>query len=145
MKNIILTAAEIKEIKVKIRQPINTEQQNLKDARVSLENLTPEQVENTIEQEREGNEINNMNQPVQQEERFEEKEIFVVGNKETIEEIKIEILEQFFKTHNMNIEERESFLELEIKKKNKFNIRIGNIPPDQIMKHIKPKYKTTLH
>ena len=145
MKNIILTAAEIKEIKVKIRQPINTEQQNLKDARVSLENLTPEQVENTIEQEREGNEINNMNQPVQQEERFEEKEIFVVGNKETIEEIKIEILEQFFKTHNMNIEERESFLELEIKKKNKFNIRIGNIPPYQIMKHIKPKYKTTLH
>ena len=145
MKNIILTAAEIKEIKVKIRQPIKTEQQNLKDARVSLENLTPEQVENTIEQEREGNEINNMNQPVQQEERFEEKEIFVVGNKETIEEIKIEILEQFFKTHNMNIEERETFLELEIKKKNKFNIRIGNIPLDQIMKHIKLKYKTTLH
>ena len=29
VKNIILTAAEIKEIKVKIRQPINIEQQNL--------------------------------------------------------------------------------------------------------------------
>ena len=49
MKNNRLTAAEIEEIKIKIRQPINTEQQNPKDTRMRLENLTPEQVENTIE------------------------------------------------------------------------------------------------
>ena len=63
---------------MKIRQPINTEQQNPEDTRVRLKNLTPEQVENTIEQVRQGNEINNINQPVQQEERSEENEIFVV-------------------------------------------------------------------
>ena len=49
MKNNRLTATEIEEIKIKIRQPINTEQQNPKDTRMRLENLTPEQVENTIE------------------------------------------------------------------------------------------------
>ena len=58
-----------------------------------MENLTPEHVENTIEQGIQGNETNNLNQPVQQEEQFEEKEILVVENKETIEEIKVEILE----------------------------------------------------
>ena len=45
----------------------------------------------------------------------------------------------------MNIEERESLLELEANKKNKFNIKIGNIPLDQIIKDVTPKYKTTLH
>lgn len=39
-----------------------------------------------------------MNQPGQQEERFEENETFVVENTEAIEEIKIEILEEFLKT-----------------------------------------------
>ena len=59
----------------------------------------------TIEQIRQGNEINSINQPVQQEERFEENETCVVENKEATEEIKIEILKEFFKTQNMNIEE----------------------------------------
>ena len=76
--------AEIEEIKMKIRQPINTKQQNPEDARVRLENLTPEQVENTIEEVRQGNEIININQPVQQDERFEVNETFVVENKEAI-------------------------------------------------------------
>ena len=40
-----------------------------------LGNLTPEQVENTIEQVRRGNGINNINQLVQQEERFEENKL----------------------------------------------------------------------
>ena len=62
MKKNRLTAAEIE---MKIKQPINTKQQNPEHARVRLENLTPEQVENTIEQVRQGNEINNINQPVQ--------------------------------------------------------------------------------
>ena len=55
MKKNRLTAAEIKEIKVKIRQSINTERQNPEDARVMLENSTPEQVQNTIQQVRQGN------------------------------------------------------------------------------------------
>ena len=50
MKKKRLTAAEIEEIKMKIRQPINTKQQYPKDARVRLKNLTPEQVESTKEQ-----------------------------------------------------------------------------------------------
>ena len=50
MKNNRLTAVEIEEINMKIKQPINAEQQNPDDARVMLENLTPEQVENIIEQ-----------------------------------------------------------------------------------------------
>ena len=86
-----------------------------------------------------------MNQPVQKEEQFEGKEAFLVENKETIEGIKVEILEEFFKTQNLNTEEQESLLELETHKKNEFNIRIENIPLDQILKDIKPKYKTTLH
>ena len=57
MKNDRLTATELKEIKAKIRQPINTEQQNLEDA---------------IEQVRQGNKTNNINPPVPQEEQFEE-------------------------------------------------------------------------
>ena len=77
MKKNRLTAAEIDEIKMKIRQPINAKQQNPEDARVRLENLTPKQVENTIEQVRQGIEINNINQPVQQEERFEDHGTFV--------------------------------------------------------------------
>ena len=87
MKKNRLVAAEIEEIKMKIRESINTEQKNPQDARVRLENLTPEQVENTIEQVRQGNEIN-INQPAQQEERFKENETFVVENTEAIEEIK---------------------------------------------------------
>ena len=50
MKKNRLTATEIEEMKMKIGQPINTKQQNAEDTRVKLENLTPEQVENTIKQ-----------------------------------------------------------------------------------------------
>ena len=62
---------------------------------MELQKLALEQVENTIQQVRQGNEINNINQPVQQEERFEEIATFVVESKEQIEEIKTEILEEF--------------------------------------------------
>ena len=92
MKKNRLTAVDIKDIKTKIREPINTERQNPEDAEVRLGNLIPEQVENTIEQVRQGKGINDINQPVQQEERLKENETFVVDNKETIEEIKIKIL-----------------------------------------------------
>ena len=59
--------------------------------------------------------------------------------------MKTEVLEEFFKTQNMNIEEREPLLKLETNKKNKLNIRIGNIALDQIIKDIKPKDITTLN
>ena len=45
----------------------------------------------------------------------------------------------------MNKEEREKLLELETNKKNKPNIRIGNIALDQIIKDVKPKDITTLN
>ena len=76
---------------------------------------------------------------MQQQERFEENETFVAKSKEATEEVKIEILEDFFKTQNMNIEEREPLLKLETDKKNKINIRIGNTTLDQIIKDFKPK------
>ena len=76
---------------------------------------------------------------MQQEEPFEEHETFAVENKEATEEIRPEILEEFLKTQYMNIEERELFLKLETNKKNRLNIRISNIPLDQIIKDIKPK------
>ena len=110
-----------------------------------MENLTPQQVKNTIEQVGQGNEINDINQPVQQEERLEENKTFVAENKEAIEEIKIEVLQEFFKTQNINTEEREPLLKLETNKKNKLNIRIGNIALNQIIKDIKPKDITTLN
>ena len=131
MKKNRLSAAEIEEIKIKIRQPINTKQQNPEDARVKLENLqTPQQVENTIEQIIQGNEKNNLYQPMQQNERFEENKNFVAENKKAIEKIKIGVLQEFFKTQNKNIDEREPLLKLETNKKNKLNIRIGNIALD---------------
>ena len=99
-----------------------------------LGNLTLEQIGNTIEAVRQGNEIKNTSKPVQQEEPFEENEPSVVEKKEAIKEIKTEILEEFFKTQNMNMEERELLLKLETCKKNKLSIRIGNIAPDQIIK-----------
>ena len=43
MKNNRLTAAEIEKIKIRIRKPINTEQQSPEDDRVRLENLTEKQ------------------------------------------------------------------------------------------------------
>ena len=74
--------------------------------------------------------MNNINQPVKQ--------------KELLEEIKplqqkTEIVKEFFKTQNMNLEERQPPMKLETNNKNKLNIRIGNIAPDQIIKDIKPK------
>ena len=59
---------DLEESKTYIRQPTNVERQDSQDARVWLENLTPEQAGNTIEQVRQGNGINNINQPVRQEE-----------------------------------------------------------------------------
>ena len=87
-------------------QPINTEQQNPEGTRVTQENVTPEQVESTIEQVGQEKKINNINLPVQQEKRFEENETFVGENKKVIEEIKTEILQEFFKTQNMNSKPR---------------------------------------
>ena len=45
----------------------------------------------------------------------------------------------------MNIEGQEPLLKLERNKKNKLNIRIGNIALDQIIKDIKPKDITILN
>ena len=99
---------DLEESKTYIRQPTNVERQDSQDARVWLENLTPEQAGNTIEQVRQGNGINNINQPVRQEEWLERNEAFIVENIDVIEEEKIEVLEEFFQTQNMNINERET-------------------------------------
>ena len=49
MKKNRLTAVEIEEMEMKVRQPINTKQWNPEDGKVRLKNITSEQVENTIE------------------------------------------------------------------------------------------------
>lgn len=54
-------------------------------------------------------------------------------------------MEEFLKTQNIDIEERELLLKLETNKKKKLNIRIDNIALDQIIKDIKPKDITTLN
>ena len=74
--------------------------------------------------------MNNINQPVKQKERLEEIKPL---------QQKTEIVKEFFKTQNMNLEERQPPMKLETNNKNKLNIRIGNIAPDQIIKDIKPK------
>ena len=58
----------------------------------------------------------NINQPVQQKERFEDNETFVVENKKALEKIKIEVLKEFFKIQNMIIEDQEPLLKLETRK-----------------------------
>ena len=45
----------------------------------------------------------------------------------------------------MNIKEQNPQVKPETNKKNKFNIMIGKIALDQIIKDIKPKYITTLN
>ena len=89
-----------------------------------LENLTPKQEKNTTEQVRQVNEIDNINQPVQQKERFEDNETFVVENKKALEKIKIEVLEEFFKIQNMIIEDQEPLLKLETRKIKKSTSRL---------------------
>ena len=74
--------------------------------------------------------MNNINQPVKQKERLEEIKPL---------QQKTEIVKEFFKTQNMNLEERQPPMKLETNNKNKLNIRIGDIAPDQIIKDIKPK------
>ena len=110
-----------------------------------LENLTPKQEKNTTEQVRQVNETDNINQPVQQKERFEDNETFVVENKKALEKIKIEVLEEFFKIQNMIIEDQEPLLKLETRKIKKINIKIDNIAINQIIKDIKSKDITTLN
>ena len=66
-------------------------------------------------------------------------------NNETIEDVKTDILEELSKTQNMNIEEREQLLKLETNKKNKLNLRSGNIALDQIIKDIRLTDITTLN
>ena len=66
-------------------------------------------------------------------------------NKETIEDVKTDILEELFKIQNMNKEEREQLLKLEINKKNKLNLRSDNIALDQIIKDIRLTDITTLN
>ena len=89
-----------------------------------LENLTPKQEKNTTEQVRQVNETDNINQPVQQKERFEDNETFVVENKKALEKIKIEVLEEFFKIQNMIIEDQEPLLKLETRKIKKSTSRL---------------------
>ena len=83
---------------------------------------------------------------MQQEEQLEENGTFFSRKQgDKIEEIKVDILEEFFKTQNMNIEEREPLLNLETKKKNKVNIRISNLALNQTSKDIEPIDTTTLN
>ena len=89
-----------------------------------LENLTPKQEKNTTEQVRQVNETDNINQPVQQKERFEDNETFVVENKKALEKIKTEVLEEFFKIQNMIIEDQEPLLKLETRKIKKSTSRL---------------------
>ena len=80
---------------------------------------------------------------MQQEERFEENKTFVIENKEAIEEIETDILEQFLKTSEHRRARAPS--EVETNKKNKFNIKIGNIALDRVIKDIKQKDITALN
>ena len=45
-----LTSAEIEEIKKTAREPTNSENQNPEDVRVEMQNMTREQIKDTVEQ-----------------------------------------------------------------------------------------------
>ena len=53
-----LTEAEIEDIKKTVRKQIKTEKPKPGDVAVKMENLTPEQIENTIKQIRQGKKVN---------------------------------------------------------------------------------------
>ena len=61
-KKNILTSAEIEEIKRTRRESRNSEKQNPEDARVTIENMAPEQIQDTVKKVREGNQINTINE-----------------------------------------------------------------------------------
>ena len=57
-----LTEAEIEDIKKTVRKQTKTEKPKPEDVAVKLENLTPEQIENTVKQIRLRKEVNQQNQ-----------------------------------------------------------------------------------
>ena len=57
-----LTESEIEDFKKTIRKETKTEKPKPEDVAVKMENLTPEQIENTIKQFKQGEEINQQNQ-----------------------------------------------------------------------------------
>ena len=57
-----LTEAEIEDIKKTVRKQTKTEKPKPKDVAVKLENLTPEQIENTVKQIRLRKEVNQQKQ-----------------------------------------------------------------------------------
>ena len=62
MNKKILTEAEIEDIKKTVRKQTKTEKPKPKDVAVKLENLTPEQIENTVKQIRLRKEVNQQKQ-----------------------------------------------------------------------------------
>ena len=56
-----LTSAEIEEIKKTAREPTKLEKQNPKNIRVRMENMTPEQIKDTVKKVRQDDQNNTLN------------------------------------------------------------------------------------
>ena len=83
--------------------------------------------------------------PTNKDNNLKKMKVLSKKSSDVLEEAKNVILQELFKTQNMNMEESEKLLKLETNRKNKSNIRIGNIALYQIMNNIKSKENTILN
>ena len=115
-----LTEAEIEDIKNTVKKQTKTEKPKSEDVAVKIENLTPEQKENTIKQIRQGKEVNQQNQNPEMEQPQENKRDMPEEREELdaeIKEMKEEILRQIIQLKNIDIEDRQKLRKIGSDKK----------------------------
>ena len=115
-----LTEAEIEDIKKTVKKQTKTEKPKSEDVAVKMENLTPEQKENTIKQIRQGKEVNQQSQNTEMEQPQENKRDMPEEREELdaeIKEIKEEILRQIIQLKNIDIEDRQKLRKIRSDKK----------------------------
>ena len=115
-----LTEAEIEDIKNTVKKQTKTEKPKSEDVAVKIENLTPEQKENTIKQIRQGKEVNQQNQNLEMEQPQENKRDMPEEREELdaeIKEMKEEILRQIIQLKNIDIEDRQKLRKIGSDKK----------------------------
>ena len=115
-----LTEAEIEDIKKTVGKQTKTEKPKPEDVVIKMENLTPEQIQNTIKHIRQGKEVHQQNQYPEMEQPQEntrdmpeEKEELDAETKE----MKEGILRQIIQIKNIDIEDRQKLCKIRSDKK----------------------------
>ena len=110
-----LIETETEDIKKTVKKETKTEKSKPEDVAVKMENLTPEQIENTIKQIRKGKKVNQQNQNPEMEQSQENTRDMPEEREEPdaeTKEMKEEILSQIFQLKSIDIEDREKLCKI---------------------------------